>query len=234
VSDIGNILAKTSERPAFLLAGGRPRNEEAAVRMIECAFEGIRDPRVGYIGTANGDSEPFFEAMSELLLKAGAKDVVKACLAREDADVDDAKDIFLCSDVIFLAGGEVEDGMNWLNKHGLVEFLKDLHKEGKQFMGTSAGSIMMGLNWVRWDVEGDDDTSELFDCLGIIPAVFDTHGEDEDWRELKAALKLLGDGARGYGIPHSGAISADSAGTFINIEKTLLTFINDGGHIKQI
>jgi hypothetical protein len=88
---------------------------------------------------------------------------------------------------------------------------------------------MLGARWVRWDVPDDDNTAELFDCLGIIPVTFDTHAEDEDWIELKTVLRLSGDGSRGYGLPRGGIISADSAGRLVNMEREYLTFTYTNG-----
>jgi hypothetical protein len=93
---------------------------------------------------------------------------------------------------------------------------------------------MMGKHWVHWDDENNDDTARLFDCLGFIPAVFDTHAEDEDCKELKTALRLLGPGARGYGIPRDGMISADGLGTLVNLEKELLVYENHDGSIERV
>ena len=221
------------EIPAVLLAGGRPRNPKAMARMMSRALEGIRKPELAYIGTANGDDPAFFAMMESLLMEAGAEKVVFVRLAKENSDIDAARNALSKADVIFLAGGEVEDGMMWLTRHSLVAFLKDLYRGGKLFMGISAGVIMMGTQWVRWETE-DDDTAELFDCLGIIPALFDVHGEDEDWDELKAALKLMGSGARGYALPRGCTILADSQGALENLEKEYLVFVNEDGRIRVL
>ena len=221
------------ELPAILLAGGRPRNPSAMARMMAGAFRGPRRPIAAYIGAANGDDPLFFEMMQALLLEAGAADVVFARLAEENPDIDAVKKALGGADVIFLAGGEVEEGINWLRKHGLALFLKELYGAGKRFMGVSAGVIMMGRHWLRWDNPDDDDTAKLFDCLGIIPAIFDVHGEDEDWAELKAALKLMGEGSRGYALPRECVISADSRGNLVNLSKKYIVFINEGGAIKR-
>ena len=227
----------SKETPAVLVAGGRPRDLSAMARMMSFAFRGMEKPLVAYIGTANGDSMAFFQMMKALLKKAGANKVNFVRLARNNPDLDAAKNVLAGADLIFLSGGEVEDGMNWLKKHDLTGFLKDLYNSGKRFLGVSAGVIMMGTHWVHWDVEGDDSTARLFDCLGFVPFVFDVHGEDEDWVELKAALKLLGndhrtEGRRGYGLPGGSMISADSRGTLVNLEKEYLTFVNEGGSIR--
>ena len=220
------------EMPAFLLAGGRPRNVDAMVCMISQAIQGIRKPQVAYIGTANGDNPAFFHMMKLLLKQAGAGKVNFVHLAKNKPDIGKAKDALAGADLIFLSGGEVEDGMAWLERHGLIAFLKDLYNAGKRFMGVSAGVIMLGTHWVRWKTPGDDSTSELFDCLGIIPHLFDVHGEDEDWVELKAALRLMGNGSRAYGLPRECMISADSRGTLVNLEKEYIVFVNEGGLVR--
>jgi peptidase E len=226
----------SAAKPAFLLAGGRPRDPSNTIRALSRALgeSGKAKPRVAYLGVASGDNLLFFNAVKALLKKAGAGDVVMPRLAKAGADLAEAKKILEAADVVFITGGEVEDGMVWLNRHGLADFVRELYSRGKLFLGMSAGSIMMGAHWVRWEDEDNDDTASLFDCLGIIPATFDTHAEDEDWKELKAALKLMGPGARGYGIPRDGMISADSMGTLVNLEKELLCYVNNGGHIERL
>jgi len=223
-----------TEIPAILVAGGRPFHLEAIARMITRGFGGIQKPHVAYIGAASGDNPVFYHLMKTLLKKAGAGKVSFVHLAKKKPDLDAARKILTDVDVIFLSGGEVEDGMNWLKKHGLTAFLKDLYSKGKPFIGVSAGVIMMGTHWVRWGTEGDDSTSELFDCLAFTPALFDVHGEAEDWVELKAALKLLGPGARGYGLPGGCMISADSRGNLKNLSKEFMVFVNEGGGIRVL
>jgi len=223
-----------TEIPALLVAGGRPRDPGIMTAMFSHAFRELHKPLVAYIGTANGDNPGFFERMGSLLKEAGAGEVVLVRLAKDNPDLDAVKKTLAKADVIFISGGEVEDGMYWLTKHDLKSFLKDLYNKGKRFLGVSAGVIMMGTHWVHWDIEGDDSTSSLFDCLAFTPVLFDVHGEDEDWIELKAALKLLGNGTRGYGLPGGCMISADSRGDLINISKDYLVFVNENGNIRII
>ena len=239
MSDKKNVNEKTAgeiiagEIPAFLIAGGRPLNPAAMAAMMSRAFDGISKPRVAYIGTANRDNPAFFLMMKSMLKKAGADKIDFVRLAKKSPDLEAAKKILSGADLIFLSGGEVEDGMNWLDRHGLSGFLKSLYKAGKRFMGISAGVIMMGTHWVHWDIEGDDSTSRLFDCLAFTPALFDVHGEDEDWAELKAALKLRGDGERACALPGGCMISADSRGNLVNMEKEYLVFVNEGGRVHE-
>jgi peptidase E len=202
--------------------------------MWRTAFAGLNKPTVAYIGTANGDNPVFFQMMKSFLIKGGAGKVVMVKLAKNKVDLTAARTQMANADVIFLSGGEVEDGIKWLKRHNLVEYLHELQRGGKRIMGVSAGTIMSGSHWVRWEVEGNDDTAELFECLNLTPLVFDTHAEDEDWIELKAVLKLLGDGAIGYGLPNGCVISADSQGQMIYLEKQVLTFTNNCGQIELL
>ena len=226
-------IVRSKEIPAIMVAGGKPRNPAIMAEMMSRAFTGLLKPQVAYIGTANGDNLAFYQMMKAILKKAGADKVNFVRLAKKNPNLDAAKAVLKNADLIFLSGGEVEDGINWLNKHGLCGFLKDLYRSGKRFMGVSAGVIMMGTHWVHWDVEGDDGTARLFDCLGFCPRLFDVHGEDEDWIELKTALKLLGNNSRAYGLPGGCMISADSGGALVNLEKEYLVFVNEGGSIRK-
>ena len=229
-----DILPIQNEKPAMLLAGGRSDDPSIMIRMLSRAFGDLQHPSVAYIGTANGDSPMFFQRMADAMREAGSGEVRALSLARETPDLREAETILASSEAIFFAGGEVEDGIYWLKRHGIDKLLHKLYKEGRLFFGMSAGPIMLGSHWVHWDVPEDDATSSLFDCLGILPALFDVHGEEENWVELKAALKLLGDGSIGYALPKESMISADSQGNIVPLEKEPLLFINEEGNIHLL
>ena len=236
--NVGNTIDRIADAIAGLSArkagtGATPcdtaqHSASAAQHSASTAREKPGALKTVYIGAANGDSLPFYMMMKPLLGKAGAGEIEFIRLARDNADVGGARAALECADIVFLSGGEVEDGINWINRHGLADLLRDLYKGGRLFIGVSAGTIMLGSHWVKWGVEGDDSTSELFECLGIVPQIFDTHAENEDWIELKAALKLMGRGSRGFGIPRGGIVAANGAGGLVNIEKKYLTFVYNG------
>ncbi|MCL2834242.1 MAG: Type 1 glutamine amidotransferase-like domain-containing protein [Treponema sp.] len=221
------------EVPVIMIAGGRPRDPAAMARMMSGAFAGLQKPHVAYIGTANGDNPAFFQIMKASLKNAGADKVTLVRIAKKNPNLESIKTVLNNCDAVFISGGEVEDGMEWLKKHNLIDFLRDLYRGGKRFLGVSAGVIMMGSHWVHWDNEDDDSTARLFDCLGFTPLLFDVHGEDEDWKELKTALRLLGDGAKGYALPGGSMVSADSSGTLVNLEKEYLIYKNNNGDISK-
>lgn len=223
-------------RSAWLIAGGPGSGPGDMERWCRTALGACAaaSPKVAYIGTASGDSKPFFGFIRRAILKAGAGEVRLLPLASKKADAAAARGYLEDCDAVFITGGEVWDGMYWLDFHGLTGFLRELFAAGKLFFGMSAGSIMMGQHWVKWEKEDDDSTASLFDCLGLVPHTFDTHAEDEDWKELKCGLRLMGDGAEGHGIPSGGMLRADSAGGIYAIEKQPLLFRSRGGTIVKV
>ena len=108
--------------------------------------------------------------------------------------------------IVCVSGGDVEAGMQVLAETGAGRHLRRLHRAGKPFFGISAGSIMLARQWVRWRDPDNDASAETFSCLGIAPVLCDTHGEGDDWAELKALLALCPVGATGYGIVSGSAL----------------------------
>jgi len=224
-----------SEKEIYLITGGPSADAKQRIMDFKTALQscGKPQPKVAYVGTASNDSKVFFHLLKKSILKAGAKEVVLAPIADKHADIETAKQILSEADAIFLTGGEVEDGMLWLKKYNLDVFLTDLYKHGKLFFGLSAGCIMMGQHWVHWDIEDDDSTSSLFDCLNFVPMTFDAHGENEDWKELKCALRLLGSGADGYGLSDGGFYCVDSEGHLTSFRNGPSIYSNIDGNITR-
>ena len=195
-------------KPVYLLAGGRPRNPAAFNPLFQAVFEesGKTSPTIAYLGAASDDSKAFYLMMAAALKGAGAGKVKLAALASRKADVNKAKDILESSDIVYVSGGDVEHGMQVLSDKNLTGFIVGLYKQGKPFFGISAGSIMLAKEWIRWPNPDDDNTAEIFPCLGIAPVICDTHGEADGWEELQALLKLEKDNTVGCGIVSGTAI----------------------------
>jgi len=223
------------KKSAFLIAGGIPPRRDSLERCCAAALAGCGEPspRVAYIGTASGDSRMFFASMRAVLKKAGAGDVdfIRLCGKKPDAD---AKERLAACGAVFISGGEVEDGIRVLRERGLCDFLRELYGEGKTFFGLSAGTIMMGQRWVKWELPDDRGPSSLFDCLGLVPMTFDTHAEDEDWPELKEALRLMGPGAEGRGLPSGCMVRAEPDGSLFEAEGKMLAFRNEDGVVRRV
>lgn len=197
-------------KPIYLLAGGRPRNRETLFSIVKTVFEAneLASPTVAYIGTANGDDANFFNRIADTLTAAGANRANHALISPDSADLEKTRHILNSADIIFISGGDVEEGIKVLEEKKMSSHLRRLYEKGKPFFGISAGSIMLAMNWVRWSNPDDDSTAELFPCLHFAPIICDTHGEEDDWQELKTALQLAGDGQKGYGIVSGTAIKA--------------------------
>lgn len=228
--------AASNAKPIYLIPGGHPPDGKQTLAAISAVYRAcaVAAPTVAYIGTANHDSKMFFQMMKTQLLKAGAAIVTLAPIAGKRANRETARKIIEAADCVFLSGGEVEDGIRLLHAAGLDDFLREQYQSGKLFFGVSAGCIMMGQYWVHWDVEDDDSTASLFDCLNFVPLTFDTHCEDEDWKELRCALRLLGPGAAGYGLSTNGFYSAISSGKLTSYRNDPAVLRNVDGYIQAV
>ncbi len=197
------------EKPIYLIAGGPgSRRARGPDPLIQQVFEtaGVPKPRVAYVGAASGDNAAFLLFISRILRKAGAGKVTLAPLCGRRGSLERALPVLEEADIVFVSGGDVEAGMEILKEKRVLPHLQRLHKAGKPFFGVSAGSIMLARQWVRWSNPDDDSTAETFPCLDFAPVLCDTHGEGDDWVELKALLALCPSGTTGYGIVSGSAI----------------------------
>ena len=168
-----------STKPVYLLAGGRGGGNMDS--MLDAIFDDIgrNTPTIAYIGAANGDNPDFFERMAGMLLDRRKCHIAFAATCSRDADPGEAIQVMTSADAVFVAGGDVEAGMNVLDEEALSSAFPRLYEQGKLFFGVSAGSIMLAREWVRWTDPDDDSTAELFPCLGVAPLICDTHGEGD-------------------------------------------------------
>lgn len=201
-----------ARRPVYLLAGGRGMDRRRGPDPLLRAALGINGseptarPSVAYVGAASGDNAVFRAWIAKMLQKAGAGAVTLAPLCGRKADPAKARDVIEAADVVFVSGGDVEEGMRVLEEADMAGFLRQLARQGKPFFGVSAGSIMLARQWVRWREPSDDSSAELFPCLGIAPVLCDTHGEGDGWEELKALVRLAPGRSVGHGIVSGSAL----------------------------
>jgi peptidase E len=193
----------SNQKPVFLMAGGRESRGKAFNSIIQAVFEeiGKSTPAIAYVGAASGDNWGFYLMISSMIKHSHDCKMERVLFTPKKADLNKARAALESADAVFMSGGDVEAGMQVLEEKNLIGFFQDLYQGGKLFFGASAGSIMLAKEWVRWRNPDDDSTAEIFPCLGLAPLICDTHAEEDDWEELKAALALKEDGARGYGIP---------------------------------
>lgn len=224
------------KRPVFLLAGGRGRVRIVPDPLIQAVYKecGIPSPTIAYVGTANDDSPDFYNRMADYFKENGASKVTHALIRPPRAGIAKAKDILQSADIVFISGGDVEYGMKVLKEKKMTDFLSALYAEGKPFFGVSAGSIMLGKEWVRWPESDNSDSAELFTCLCIAPVICDTHGEEDDFEELQAALQLKMDGTEGYGIVTGTAIKVYPDGTVEAVGGNSYRYVHRGNKVERI
>jgi len=223
-----------SERKSvYLLAGGRGSANKV---IFEEIFKELARPKpvIAYIGAASDDDRDFFRFMSDQIGKAGDCEVRHVLTVRPKADLDEARNILRGVDAVFVSGGDVEAGVNVLKARNMLGLLQELFHRGTLFFGASAGSIMLGSRWVRWDDPDDDSSAELFDCLGIAPLICDTHAEADDWIELKTALALEKAGTAGYGIPSGGCLKVFPDGRMAALGRAVERYIRKGQEVRKL
>jgi peptidase E len=218
-------------KPVYLMAGGDFRRPSGMISRIKTilAETGKDHPGVAYIGTASKDDASFFKFAADMIKEAGARSVSQVLLSGRKADASGARSLLEAADAVFVSGGDVEAGMRPLQRYNLISFLRSLRDSGTLFFGISAGSIMLGTHWVGWEDPDDDSGAALFDCIGIAPVVCDTHAEEDGWEELTAAVNLLEEGGRGYGIPTGGTLRVDPDGAMAALDKPVVCYLKKPG-----
>jgi cyanophycinase-like exopeptidase len=162
-----------------------------------------------------------------MLISAGADKVTLVPIVK-GFDRKKTESILSSGDLVFISGGDVKAGMEYLEKRNLVPFLRKLYESGKPFFGISAGAIMLCSNWIHWRNSADDSSAKSFPCLGFAPVLCDTHAEDEGWNELRTLLGLCPEGTIGYGIPAGGALRVAPDGKITSIGSAPVRFIKKG------
>jgi len=219
-------------KPVYLLAGGRGSENKAVFKAV---FNEIArpNPLIAYVGVANDEDRLFFRFMGNEVKKAGKCNINHAIIASKKADLDKARDLMHRADAIFMSGGDVDAGMKILESKDMLNIFKELYNGGKVFFGASAGSIMLCKEWVRWADPDDDSTAEIFPCMGIAPVICDTHAEEDDWEELKAALQLREDKTTGYGIPSGACLKVYPDGRVEALGGVITRYLKSGHRVMK-
>jgi peptidase E len=221
-------------KPVFLLAGGRSHKKQDALLQAVFRESGVKAPSVAYSGTASGDDRGFFNMIARELTTAGADKVTQAIMVPDGADLKKAQKILEAADIIFISGGDVEAGMDILREKQQLEFFNELYRQGKLFFGISAGALMLAKEWVRWPDPDNDDSAELFPCLGYAPVICDAHDEAAGWEELQAALMLKKPGDKGYGLASGSGVKVTADGHIEAIGGTVWQYIRRANKVERI
>jgi peptidase E len=191
------------QQPIYLFAGGRGKAIPKTFANFRKVIQSIgkEKPVIAYVGVASLKDNWLIYFILSSYIKIGCNcRINRVVIAPRNANLQKAKEILKNADAVFISGGDVEAGMQVLKQKNMVEFFQELARQGKLFIGASAGTILMSREWVHWRNPRDDASAELFPCLGLVPIICDTHAELDDWVELKIALQLEKSDVSGYGI----------------------------------
>ena len=224
-----------NRKPLYLLAGGREGSTRSTNQILQEVFREIGkvSPIIAYVGVASDDNRIFYQFIADMIKNSGTCKVNRVLICSPKADLSKAKGTLESADAIFISGGDVEMGIQVLEEKDMAGFLQGLYKQGKLFFGASAGSITLAREWVRWKDPNDDSTAELFPCLGLAPIICDTHAEDDDWAELKMALKLSEDNVQGYGIPAKACLKVYPDGRIEALGDAITRYIQHNGQVER-
>jgi cyanophycinase-like exopeptidase len=190
----------TAPQPIYLFADsqllfwrdGRSLFLDSARRLL------TRDsPRAAYIGASNGDAPEYFSIFEAAMAGVGVRD----CRMIPSSFPAEAQSFLNEADLILLAGGDVGRGWTVFVETGMREFVVRRSQGGAVLMGVSAGAAQLGMCWL---LEEGASTSGLLETFGLVPFVIDAHDEGRGWGRLRSAVRLLGGGAKGIGIPTGG------------------------------
>ena len=223
-------------QPIYLIAGGRGRSILTTMVYVRKIIQGIgkKRPEIAYVGAASLKDNWLIYVMISSFIKAGCNcRIQRVVTAPRNANLQKAREILNKADAVLISGGDVEAGMQVLQEKNMVEFFQDLAKQGKPFIGISAGTIMMSKEWVRWGNPEDDSTVELFPCLGLVPIICDTHCEIDDWTELKTALQLERTVVTGYGITSGACLKVYPDGRLEAEAGSVERYIRRDGKIER-
>ncbi|MGB9180400.1 MAG: Type 1 glutamine amidotransferase-like domain-containing protein [Pyrinomonadaceae bacterium] len=175
-------------------------------------------PKAAYLGASNGDDPNFYAIFEAAMEHVGVRDcrMVLSSFSADDA-------AFLAeSDIILLAGGDVEKGWNVFQENGASEEIIRKYYEGALLIGVSAGAVQLGLGY--WSAEEDWTSRNLIDTFKLVPVIVQAHDDKQDWDSLQEAVRATGDGARGIGISAGGGALYFAAGTLEPIRYPLHEF----------
>lgn len=168
---------------------------------LQSMIEQIRhlSPKAAYIGASNGDDPQFysiFEAAMESVDIRDCRMILSSFSSEDESFVNE-------SDIILLAGGDVERGWNAFTRVGLNEIIVRKYYEGAILIGISAGAIQLGMFGL---IEAEPSLYKLIDTFKLVPFIIGAHEEKQEWESLKETIQLLNENVRGIGIPSGGGM----------------------------
>lgn len=159
--------------------------------------------KIGYVTTASKGSrdKTFLEKVKNAMQE---KHIFFEEIDIEGKSKDEILNFFKNKNVIHIEGGNTFYLLKVIRENGFAEILKELLKEGKIYIGTSAGAYIMcpTIEVANWNETGRDRFGLTdFSALNYVPFVLKVHYKDEvenlvkeKMKTLKYPLRILKDG----------------------------------------
>ncbi|MCX6752130.1 MAG: Type 1 glutamine amidotransferase-like domain-containing protein [Candidatus Nomurabacteria bacterium] len=176
--------------------------------------------KIGYVTTASkGVSNTDY-------IKIFKKQIEEDGYNLEEIDIEnktkkELKEFFKDKNVIHMEGGNTFYLLKAIKETGFDKIINELLSEGKVYIGTSAGSSIMGPT-IGFSSHVPDNTSEnKLISLNFVPFLIKCHYKDEQEKEYKEKLQI---------IEYPVKILRDGQG--ILVEDGEYTFMGDGEEVK--
>lgn len=170
-------------------------------------LSGNGTPTVCFIPTATDDSETYIDAFERLYGGALTCDVLSLTLTKLPYTKDEILKTILCSDIVYVGGGDTSRMLACWKDTGLTEILKSEATENKVLCGLSAGA-MCWFDHGASDSPMDNETGTelgLLQCLGMVPGMMCPHYDRGARRELFETI-VLRQSRVGFGIDECAAL----------------------------
>lgn len=151
----------------LLTSTGLP-NQIIKSKFLELVGKDPKDITIGFIPTA---ADPYDD---KWFLDASINEINEMGMKLKMIDLKDANEQSLQKkledcDVIYVNGGNTFYLLDWVRKSGFDKVIKPLLENGKVYIGTSAGSILLGpdISISGWDPTWDTNDVGLTDFSGL-------------------------------------------------------------------
>jgi peptidase E len=190
------------------------------------SLTGAAAPRVCVLNTALGDDPVWYQKFYAIMSQHGAR--VSHLQLFPMPNVDDAEDLLLSQDLIFVGGGSVANMLAVWRVHGLDRIMRRAWESAVVLAGVSAGAIC-------WFEGGTTDSfgpvlRPFTAGLGLLAGSYCPHYSGEPARR-PAFQSLVGDGT----LPAGLACDDGTGGHFIDDELSAIVAARDGatGYIVE-
>ena len=173
------------KKPQIIAIGGGSFSVEPDNPRLEryiLAQTGKRNPKVCFLGTATGDTDPYVAKFYAAFTRLGSRPTHVPLFARTP----DLRQVLLSQDAIYIGGGNTKSMLAVFREWGIPAILREAWRRGIVLTGVSAGAIC----WFKTGVT-DSWASRLaaLPCLGFLPGTCCPHYDGE--KERRPAVHRL-------------------------------------------